>query len=438
MKSLRNILLVSILLLLACLTQAALADVKPGDVIDKNNWQKVEGLLPPYLLEWVKKGDWVLTIGETEWKLDDYLPPAFLKARNEKLNEGRYKLDDKKGIVEIKTGKKYPRDIVGIPFPNIDPKDPDAGYKIAYNAYYTRNEKVYGGNSIRQFVQQNITRKGKIEREVQAFQYRYFPERSKTKYDYFIIAGYSAPYNLAGLSAMTYATNNPTLEMQRWTYIPQLRKVRRLSHVIRGSEAGAGTTVAVDDLWAGGPLYKVVDGVYKFIAKKEMLVPVYPHVIKMKKESDGYSVTGIPDGQQFLVGREKEGWSAAPWAFVNVVWVKRTVYEVEYRSTDPKYRYGTCRGWFDAELNTSCYNKVTDRKDKFWKGIVWALVGLENGDKMYRLSDSGSLRCVYDVNRDLATMSWGLLRKDTSYKLLLEKSIDPGIFTPGGYLRFSK
>jgi len=438
MKSLKNTLLVLLFMGVVLLAQSALADVKPGDVIDKANWQKVEGLLPDYMLEWVKKGDWVLNIGDPQWKPGDFLPPAFLKARDEKRNKGRYKLDDKKGIVDVKSGKKYPRDIVGIPFSVIDPQDPDAGYKVAYNAYYTRSEKEYAGNSIKKFIQQNISRKGKVEKEVRAFQYRYFPEREKTKYDYFTIAGYSAPYNLAGLSAMTYATNNPTLNMQRWTYIPQLRKVRRLSHVIRGSEAGAGTTVAVDDLWAGGPYYKVVDGVYKFIAKKEMLVPVCPQIIRMKKEADGYSVKGISNGQRFLVGREKEGWKAAPWAFVSAVWVKRTVYEVEYKATDPKYRYGTCRGWFDAELYTSCYNMITDRKDKFWKGIVWALAGLENEDQSYRLSDSGSLRCVYDVNRDLATMSWSFLHKGCSFELLLEKAIDPGIFTPGGYLKFSK
>ena len=36
------------------------ADVVPGETIDKSNWQKVEGLLPDPVLNYVKKGDYII------------------------------------------------------------------------------------------------------------------------------------------------------------------------------------------------------------------------------------------------------------------------------------------------------------------------------------------------------------------------------------------
>ena len=62
--------------LLLCLTPPANADVVPGDVIDKTNWQKVEGLLPESVLNWVKKGEFILNIGELQWDPNDYWTEA--------------------------------------------------------------------------------------------------------------------------------------------------------------------------------------------------------------------------------------------------------------------------------------------------------------------------------------------------------------------------
>jgi len=86
---------------------AVFADVSPGDVIDKTNWQKAEGLLPEPVLNWVKKGDFILH--------------------------------------DAQTGKA-PDFISGLPFPEVDPEDPKAGQKFLYNKHYaafnTGNQNV--------------------------------------------------------------------------------------------------------------------------------------------------------------------------------------------------------------------------------------------------------------------------------------------------------
>ncbi len=58
-------------LLLACLWaglcpgSSASADVLAGDIIDKTNWEKVEGMVPESVLNWIKKGD--MTSGWMIW-----------------------------------------------------------------------------------------------------------------------------------------------------------------------------------------------------------------------------------------------------------------------------------------------------------------------------------------------------------------------------------
>jgi len=66
------------LLLFSALRSPLLADVQPGDRIDRTNWQRAEGLLPPSVLNWVKKGDYVLSIGKLDYEVA--WEPEYLRA----------------------------------------------------------------------------------------------------------------------------------------------------------------------------------------------------------------------------------------------------------------------------------------------------------------------------------------------------------------------
>ncbi len=78
--------------LLLQLVGSAFADVQPGDVIDKTNWQKLEGLVPASVLNWVKKGDFILQIGKLNYDPGDYFPDFQMKAF--KTDVGKYALDE--------------------------------------------------------------------------------------------------------------------------------------------------------------------------------------------------------------------------------------------------------------------------------------------------------------------------------------------------------
>ena len=58
---------------------SVLADVGVGDVIDRTNWQRIEGLVPEPLLNWMKLGD-SIKIGEISYDPGTFLPPACLES----------------------------------------------------------------------------------------------------------------------------------------------------------------------------------------------------------------------------------------------------------------------------------------------------------------------------------------------------------------------
>ena len=122
----------AVLWVLSCPYPPAFAELAVGTVIDKTNAEQAEGLIPDPVLNWVKKGDGSMTVGEVPYNPNEFLPPPakqFLET-----NKGKYDVDAEGLIVDLKTGK-LPEFIDGMPFPEIDIEDPKAGQKIMYNKH---------------------------------------------------------------------------------------------------------------------------------------------------------------------------------------------------------------------------------------------------------------------------------------------------------------
>jgi len=116
---------------LFCPGGAALA-LQPGDILNQDNWQEAQGLLPPEILVHYQKGEYANPIvawpeGLMRWDEE------FRKATE--ANVGRFTVNERGTIIDKKTGKQ-PAFIYGFPFPHIDPQDPHAAVKILWNHYY--------------------------------------------------------------------------------------------------------------------------------------------------------------------------------------------------------------------------------------------------------------------------------------------------------------
>jgi hypothetical protein len=384
----------AVLALGLCFWHPASADVAPGDVIDKTNWEKAEELLPGAVLDWVKKGDFVFNIGELNYNPADYFPPQALKSLE--TNVGKYDLDENDGIIDVKM-EKLPKFIEGIPFPKIDPNDPKAGQKVLYNEVYN----VFSMGGLRHdFFVVWLGRAG-FEREVEGVMKQlpldgYPPARERPNpdqiqnYNIFLVKN---PVDLAGTAVMGWRYRAGTVQDLNFAYVPAIRRVRRTSPANR-SDAFVGSDACVDD--AMGYDGKIPAFDWKVMGQQEALFPFLkpdPERI-VKNEMEEWVST--PDVAEIEYGYQKEGWQGAPWAPTNLVWAKRPAWVILAQPKDRYYNYGDQHLWVDAETFFPIYKVVHDRAGKYWKTFIISTAGSESADKEMRFMLVSSQQSIDD------------------------------------------
>ena len=373
---------IPLLAFLLCLAPPASADVSPGDRIDQTNWEKLEGLVPVSVLNWVKKGAFIITLHELEYPPRDYFP-SFAKEAFES-NRGKYDLDEDDGIIDVKSGKP-PNYIVGLPFSEIDPDDPKAAKKIMYNALYMQ----YILGNLRFPVQSIYLGPSGFEREValvwqQAAMSGYPGAREEANPDRvekYTILLVKSPFDLAGTAIMLWRYLDPKKQDSTFGFIPAIRRVRRMSPANR-SDALLGSDFSVDD--ANGYDGKITAFEWKLLGTREMVAPALSTgTVRIVKNGEGEWETtkNIP---AVIYGYQKEGWQGASWAPTNLAWVKRPAYVLEMTPKDPYYNYGTQYLWVEAEVFGCAYKVIHDKSGAYWKTFFSSAVGCESADGRVR------------------------------------------------------
>src|SRR5581483_4811507 len=114
-----------------CCYQAGAADLKPGDTVNQETWQQAKRLLPEGILPHFQDGGYqaqIATLPETtSWG-------SKFKAASE-TNAGKFEIDASSSLV-AKGTNTVPPFLYGYPFPQIDPKDPQAATKVISNFSY--------------------------------------------------------------------------------------------------------------------------------------------------------------------------------------------------------------------------------------------------------------------------------------------------------------
>lgn len=416
------------------LTLPVSADVEPGDVIDRTNWQKIEGLVPESVLNWVKKGDFVLEIGKLNYDPDEYFPDFQMKAF--KTNLGKYDLDAENGLIDVATGK-LPEHVIGLPFPKIDPKDPKLPEKAMYNNHYMQ----YQPDNLRfPFQGLSVSRRTGLERESESVWYQIAmdgnPEAVKRPNPdgiekYAIILTFK-PYDVAGTAVMLWRYMSPKKEDASFGFVPAIRRVRRMSPANR-SDAYMGTDLAMDD--ANGYDGKITAFNWKLLRKQEALIPFLSPdpVLIVQNEKGEWQTTekikGVIYGYQV-----KEGWQGAPWAPTNLIWVKRPVYVIEMTPKDPYYNYGPQDLWVDATKFGCKYKMIRDRAGDYWKTFVIPDFCCSSADKKTRFSSLAGQYMIDDRADHATLVEDASPRNIWTYHAIL----DPYDFTLGGFQKFCK
>ena len=421
-----------VVLVIIASAHAARADVAPGDVIDKTNWEKAKGLLPESVLDWVKQGDFILNIAEQKYRARDFFPPFLLEAF--KTNVGKCELDADGGIVYAETGKE-PENIIGIPFPMIAEDDPRMAEKLMQNNHYMQ----YGSGDLR-FPFQGIwiNRSGYI-RESEAIDLQMnldgYPGALKIsnpgRIEKYMILAMKKPYDLAGTSVMTWRYRDPKKQDNSFAYSPMIRRVRRMSAANR-SDALMGSDLAVDD--ANGYDGKVTAFTWKVLRKQEALVLVLDvEPIRIVQNERGEWQT-TKDIKPIVYGYQKEGWQGAPWAPTNLCWVKRPVIILEMSAKDPYYNYGVQHLWVDAATYGCVWKVIHDKAGDYWKTLFISAAACQSDDKSMRFYTLTSQEMIDDrANRSTVVEDCSPRNIYTHFAQL-----DINYFSLGGFQKFCK
>ena len=410
--------------------QCVRADVEPGDVIDKSNYEKIENLVPDFVLDWVKTGDLTMKIGKLNYDAKAFQPQVVRE--NRETNIGRYKINEHNGMIDVQTGEPA-RGIKGLPFPEPDPADPTFPVMLMWN--YVFKESYLQGTVKEKLAWLIIGRRG-LEKTLILDQYFTQLDPTKSDDDHAMVTIFRQPFSMAGIGTLAIFSLNPMQKGIRYAYTPELRRVKRLSHRVAGSDTHFGLDAAPDDSWVGGPKTNIDEGTYRLIGERDALIPHFsPDARKLdwneKGELEmGYAETGLKQ----TLGFEDDGWQGAPWHVMDLIWVKSKAWVVESRSTDPNYGYGPCEGWIEQGTFFHAFKRITDPSGKLWKGAYHPAQAIETPDGKFRIiKDYAWIEA--DMRRDHGTTLCGPHREG-GYRKIFAKDVDPIIFTRAGFIKF--
>jgi hypothetical protein len=328
-------------LVILCAVGPAVA-VSPGDRITGENVDTIKEMISPGM-EWCVRRGFPITIGPTkriEW------PTAYKEATEKYASQVRLSPD----------GLDIENYVAGLPFPNLDPSDPQFALKIMWNYSYnflttddvdSRNFDADTGSIAdngpmtveRHFLLDHFRRlfwTGRLYVEPK-------PEKPNPN-DYRAQQGLYPilePFDLKGVGALGNRYNDSGKQDDSWLYLPSLRRVRRLSTAQR-SDALFGQDTDVDSYY--GYAGHIAWMEWKFLGEKEVL--------------------GAFHGENYPVKWNDK----VDWAFDDV-WEKRKVYVIEGVSKLPQYAYSKRVIYIDKEAWIIPFTDIYDRSGELWK--IW-------------------------------------------------------------------
>ncbi|HVN85143.1 MAG TPA: DUF1329 domain-containing protein [Candidatus Binatia bacterium] len=326
------------------LAASAGADVKPGDVISAPNVEQAKDLISPGL-EWVIRHGMKMRVIEprtVEW------PRAYKEATEKYAGQVRLSSD----------GLKLENYVAGLPFPGVDPNDPNAAIKIMWNYDYkflTTDDVdlrefdadtgpvgsgTQGMGIERHFILDHFRRlfyNGRLY--VDPKPERPNPEEIRYRES---LHPFLEPFDLKGVGATSIRYINPGKQDDSWLYLPSLRRVRRLSTAQR-SDALFGQDTDVDSYYGYSGHIAWMD--WKLLGEKDILACMH---------AEHYPV--------------KWGDGAGDFVFDDV-WEKRHVYVIEGVSKLPQYAYSKRIIFIDKEAWVVPYSDIYDRPGQLWK--IW-------------------------------------------------------------------
>ncbi len=267
--------LILILLLLPAVVpgsvDSARAQVQPDDLITPERADKIKDLVSPGVYQRVRNG---LTMKIAETQAIEWPPPY--KAATDANSSHVSIAPDHRNL------NGY---VAGLPFPNVDPNDPDAAIKVIWN---TQFRPVFTDDYDLRFVDCDFgyTKNGRAGEALESIQVGHYagynlvgrtevqpiptdPDfQSSGRYWLFALYPVLAPAELRGAGLIRHRFAAPDKSDDIWAFTPGDRHVRSIGEEMMNDPGGIGQWSP--DHFAGFDA-KVQDFDYKFLGRKSML-----------------------------------------------------------------------------------------------------------------------------------------------------------------------
>ena len=319
------------------------ADVEPGMVITKANADLVTDMVSPGV-------SWCLEHG-MQMQIGPYQPIEWNAVYKEATEQYS-------GQVELAPdGRSLVGHVAGLPFPRIDPNDPQVALKIMFN--YEYKPYITDDADLRNFDADTGTIGDgpmDVERHFILDHLRTLLYTARLNVDPKPVYGENSegvrakqslhpilePFDLKGVGLTTIRYLDPDRQDDTWLYLPTLRRVRRLSSAQR-SDALFGQDTDVDSY--GGYAGQIAWFDWKFLGEKTILATFH---------AEHFPVEYCEGEGDFIYCDN---------------WEKRDVWVLEGVSKQAQYAYGKRVLYVDKETYYIAYSDIYDRAGELWK--VW-------------------------------------------------------------------
>ena len=346
-------------------------DFQPGDTLTQADLEKVRPFLPPGYFEEFQFPEAVFEIIPT----GDYAPRKDYLDATEQF-AGQTQLAEDGSLRNHVAGQPFPSD-------QLDPADPNSGLKVGWNFNFrwqhygikVRNfptimikpggtpqpqpgiptDMLQSGGTIERVLQQRYQRVYHSHLSMLPEQNYTLPVDGAAEYEWKDINDFTDPYEMRGLRVLIHRSSDPHQADQAWTYVPSLRKVRRVSAEEK-ADSFQGSDTTLDDFF--GFSGRVLDYEWEFHGKKDIL-----HIMNSQHP---YARFYGPAGRAPL----------GPWEMRNAL-------VVELKPKRENHPYDSKILFMDAQTYRVTAGIAFDQEGKLWK--IWSMQHSWSEDAQHQL-----------------------------------------------------
>jgi hypothetical protein len=339
---------------------------------------------------------------------------------------------------------EVPKWVYGRPFPDVDVKNDSFGpLKMMYNnaADLSRSGSQYNHGAVMDYIGEGGYERSNVLEWIKfSFWHRPDGEQPNPKNYYFMeMIPVTKPYDSKGIVSMYFRMANGTRD-QIYTYIPAIRRVKRMSGANRSDPTLGGDT-CMDD--AGGWSGDNCSMKWKLLGEQICLTPMTSWVGDRMR-----NLTLQPDGSWLSNPGEPDtvmGWMdpgsqpGVPWELINVVWIPRKVWVVEATPLDPYYAYGKTDLYVDKKSQVVTLKTIYNKAMEYWRMSITPMPASDWGERRSFTTNNFSMG-VDDRTHHATNVHAGGIHLDNPevYQDFCSPSVNRALFVPSKLKMWSK